>query len=90
MTRGNIKLPEDEYERHNERRKELGQTWAEYIDGHTPEHHEKLLEANQRQADALETIAGALLMSESDDRQLNAEALLEEARFHYDPEEPGL
>ncbi len=36
MERGTIKLPEDDYERHNQRRKELGQTWADYIDGQSP------------------------------------------------------
>lgn len=37
MGRKNIKLPADEYEKHNERRQELGLTWAEYIDGQTTE-----------------------------------------------------
>ncbi len=87
MTRANIKLPEEEFERHNERRKELGQTWAEYLDGNAPDHQERMLEVQERQADALETIAGALLMELSDDRQLNAETLLEDARFHYDPDQ---
>lgn len=34
---GTIKLPRAEYERHNERRQELGLTWAEYVDGKAPE-----------------------------------------------------
>jgi hypothetical protein len=34
---GTIKIPREEYERHNERRQELDQTWAEYIDGEAPE-----------------------------------------------------
>jgi len=34
---GTIKLPREEYERHNEQRKANGQTWAEYIDGQEPE-----------------------------------------------------
>lgn len=34
---GTIKIPRDEYERHNERRKANGQSWAEYIDGQAPE-----------------------------------------------------
>ena len=34
---GTIKIPKDEYEQHNERRKANGQTWAEYIDGQAPE-----------------------------------------------------
>lgn len=37
MSRGTIKLPEDEYERHNARRKEMGLTWGEYIDGQAPD-----------------------------------------------------
>lgn len=35
--RKTIKLPEEAYERHNERRREMGLTWAEYIDGQAPE-----------------------------------------------------
>jgi hypothetical protein len=35
---GTIKLPRDEYERHNNRRQDLGLTWAEYIDGTAPQH----------------------------------------------------
>lgn len=34
---GTIKLPREDYERHNERRKDLGVTWAEYIDGEAPD-----------------------------------------------------
>lgn len=34
---GTIKIPRDDYQRHNERRKELGQSWAEYIDGQAPD-----------------------------------------------------
>jgi hypothetical protein len=37
MDYGTIKIPQDEYERHNERRKSNGQTWAEYIDAEAPE-----------------------------------------------------
>ena len=37
MARKTIKLPEDEYERHNEKRKEMGLSWAEYIDGQSPD-----------------------------------------------------
>lgn len=42
MTRGTIKLPEEDYEKHNERRQEMGMTWAEYIDGQAPELEETL------------------------------------------------
>lgn len=34
---GTIKIPVDEYTKHNERRKDLGLTWAEYIDGQAPD-----------------------------------------------------
>jgi len=78
MERGTIKLPEDEYERHNERRQALGLTWAEYIDGNAPD-------ALERQADALEVIAG-MLMLEFDYREdrpgYSVEALYEEAQYH--------
>lgn len=37
MSRGTIKLPEEDYERHNEKRKEMGLSWAEYIDGQSPD-----------------------------------------------------
>jgi hypothetical protein len=33
---GTIKIPREDYERHNERRENLGQTWAAYIDGQSP------------------------------------------------------
>lgn len=34
---GTIKLPRDTFERHNERRQDMGLTWAEYIDGEAPD-----------------------------------------------------
>jgi len=34
---GTIKIPEATYERHNERRQELGLTWEAYIDDEAPE-----------------------------------------------------
>lgn len=37
MSRKTLKLPEGEYERHNEQRQEMGLTWAEYIDGQAPD-----------------------------------------------------
>lgn len=37
MSRKTLKLPEEEYQKHNERRKEMGLTWAEYIDGQSPD-----------------------------------------------------
>lgn len=33
---GTIKLPRDEYEQHNERRKDMGLTWSEYVNGEAP------------------------------------------------------
>ena len=37
MARGTIKLPEDEYEKHNKRRKAQGLSWKDYIDGQAPD-----------------------------------------------------
>lgn len=42
MARKTIKLPEDDYERHNARRQEMGLTWAEYIDGKSPDLEETI------------------------------------------------
>jgi hypothetical protein len=33
---GTIKIPKDEYDHHNEQRKEMNLTWAEYINGESP------------------------------------------------------
>lgn len=35
--KGTIRIPRDKFDHHNERRKELGLTWAEYIDGEEPD-----------------------------------------------------
>jgi hypothetical protein len=35
--RANIKLDREEFEKHNERREEMGLSWAEYIDGEAPD-----------------------------------------------------
>jgi len=45
MARRTIKLPEEEYERHNERRKNMGLTWAEHIDGQAPDLEETIRRA---------------------------------------------
>jgi len=37
MEYGTIKIPKDEYDKHNDRRQDLGLTWAEYIDGEAPD-----------------------------------------------------
>lgn len=42
MARRTIKLPEEDYERHNEKRKEMGLTWAEYIDGQSTDLEETI------------------------------------------------
>jgi hypothetical protein len=34
---GTIKIPRDDYARHNDRRQDLGLSWAEYIDGEAPD-----------------------------------------------------
>ncbi len=85
MERGTIKLPESEYEKHNERRKELGLTWAEYIDGYSHEYHDRMLEATERQADALEAIAGILMMqyeASGDTGRWTPESLYEDAELY--------
>lgn len=35
--KGTIRIPRDKFDHHNQRRKELGLTWAEYIDGEAPD-----------------------------------------------------
>ena len=35
-TRGTIKLPRDDYERHNKARKQADLKWPQYIDGEAP------------------------------------------------------
>jgi len=37
MEYGTIKIPKAEYDKHNDRRQDLGLTWAEYIDGEAPD-----------------------------------------------------
>lgn len=37
MGRKTIKLPEEDYKRHNQKRKEMGLSWADYIDGQSPD-----------------------------------------------------
>ena len=37
MSRGTIKVPQEVKDRHNERRKELGLTWADYMDAMMPD-----------------------------------------------------
>jgi hypothetical protein len=34
---GTIKLPRDEYEQHNDCRKDMNLTWSEYVNGEAPE-----------------------------------------------------
>ena len=84
MDRSTIKLPEPAYEHHNERRKELGLTWEEYMDNRTNEYHDRMLEATERQADALEAIAGMLMVWFDFDHEnvsYSTEALYDEAKF---------
>jgi len=53
MTRKTVKLPENEYEKHNAQRKEMGLTWAEYIDGQAA----KLVNADELADEIVERIA---------------------------------
>lgn len=34
---GTIKVPREDFEEHNDRRKDMGLTWAEYLDGQAPD-----------------------------------------------------
>jgi hypothetical protein len=34
---GTIKIPREEYEKHNKKRQELGLTWQEYLNGEAPD-----------------------------------------------------
>lgn len=34
---GTIKIPREDFEEHNARRQDMGQTWAEYLDGQAPD-----------------------------------------------------
>lgn len=52
MSRGTIKLPEDAYERHNERRQEMGLTWAAYIDGQAPDLEDTIRRVVQEELEA--------------------------------------
>ena len=51
MSRKTLKLPEDDYERHNKRRKEMGLSWPEYIDGQSPDIEETIREVIRDELD---------------------------------------
>lgn len=58
---GTIKLPREEFEKHNTRRQEMGLSWAEYIDGQAPDPPDVdvgpvTLEATERQKIAEEVV----------------------------------
>lgn len=55
MSRKTLKLPEDDYDRHNEQRKKMGLSWPEYIDGQAPDLEETLREVIR---DEMERISG--------------------------------
>lgn len=90
MSRNTLKIHDETKDRLDELKRE-----GETIDGLLNRafdalEEDRTAEAMERQAEATEAIAGALLLRESDDRQLNPEALLREARFHYDPDDPQI
>jgi len=35
---GTIRLPREEFDKHNERRKDVGLTWVEYMNGESPDY----------------------------------------------------
>lgn len=43
MGRSGIKLQDEDFEKHNERRKQLGMTWPEYMDNEAPPPLEAIL-----------------------------------------------
>lgn len=55
-----IKIPRDDGERHNERRKDLGLTWAEYIDGEAPFAGEGRILSDDEVAELVEEFAVAV------------------------------
>ena len=59
----NIRIPEDDFERHNERRKDMGLTWLEYVDGAAPRmqiDEDRLREIVREEArEAIESVARA-------------------------------
>ena len=72
---GTIKLPRKEYERHNERRKEMGLTWEAYINGEAPDTpHNNGVERGDLQAQ-LDRIESAATTAE--DRTGNIQRTLE-------------
>jgi len=68
---GTIKLPRDEYEQHNERRKDMGLTWSEHVNGEAPDTREGLDLADQ--LDRIESAA-----KEATNAAQNAERAAEE------------
>jgi hypothetical protein len=42
-----IKIPREQGEQHNERRQEMGLTWAEYIDGEAPVRNDAEIDADE-------------------------------------------
>ena len=83
MDRSTIKLQEAEFEKHNEQRKEAGLTWSEYLNGQSSDLRQREVEAQERQAEAMETVAGMLMMHfnySEDMPSFSAEAMLEEAQ----------
>lgn len=43
---GNIRIPREDFERHNQRREDMGLTWAEYMEGQAPEGGGTTVEVN--------------------------------------------
>jgi hypothetical protein len=86
MSRKTLKLPEEEYDRHNEQRKEMGLSWAEYIDGQAPDMEETIRgvirdEMDHGECDVIEcdddAEVQAIIRNPGDDRLLSQ-------RFCYD------
>lgn len=46
--KGTIKIPREDFERHNANRKDLGLSWGDYIDGQAPEIVDALMDKLDR------------------------------------------
>ena len=49
-----IKVPKEDFERHKQRKQELGVSWAEYVEGQAPESRSELIEEIREQLERLD------------------------------------
>jgi|APHM01.1.fsa_nt_gi hypothetical protein len=58
MARFTIKVPEEVGERHNERREEMGLTWAEYLDSEAPHQEDMIRRVVREELEAVSDTVG--------------------------------